>query len=182
MDKTFLTGSTGSAEENDKTVYAFPNTTGLDPETYKTVDNKAVEKKVSDGLFCKDSAGKVMLPKFDSEGNRYTYLVRETIPDSIASQLYISSNDNGTFSNKFKDNVNRRKITVTKNWDRTQVSEEEKENQYPSVTFTLYRYEAGTDSSRAVEIEKHTINSNEFKDIGNTESASYTFKDLLVYS
>ena len=182
VDKTFLTGSTGSAEENDKTVYAFPNTTGLDPETYKTVDNKAVEKKVSDGLFCKDSAGKVMLPKFDSEGNRYTYLVRETIPDSIASQLYISSNDNGTFSNKFKDNVNRRKITVTKNWDRTQVSEEEKENQYPSVTFTLYRYEAGTDSSRAVEIEKHTINSNEFKDIGNMESASYTFKDLLVYS
>lgn len=182
VDKTFLTGSTGSTEENDKTVYAFPNTTGLDPETHKTVDNKEAEKKVSEGLFCKDSAGTVMLPKFDSEGNRYTYLVRETIPDSIASQLYISSNDNGTFSNKFKDNVNRRKITVTKNWDRTQVSGDATEDQYPSVTFTLYRYEAGTNDSKAVEIEKHTINSNEFKDNGSTKSASYTFEDLLVYS
>lgn len=170
VDTTHLTGS--KAESNDKTRYQFP-------------DAEVTEGEINAGfIYMVD--GKPMLPKFDSDGKRYTYLVRESITDTISSQLYIQVNTNGTLSNVFRSDVNRRNITVTKTWE-SRNNLKDGENKYPSVTYTLYRYEpAGLDEKGKIvekqltKIETHTINPGEFTDPNG--EASYTFQNLLVYS
>lgn len=169
VDTTHLTGS--KAESNDKTRYQFP-------------DAEVTEGEINAGfIYMVD--GKPMLPKFDSDGKRYTYLVRESITDTISSQLYIQVNTNGTLSNVFRSDVNRRSIKVTKTWDKREALAESEEK-YPSVTYTLYRYEPGLDAAGKFEeknvtkIETHTINPGEFTDPNG--EASYTFQNLLVYS
>ncbi|MGO5541453.1 SpaA isopeptide-forming pilin-related protein [Blautia sp. HCP3S3_H10_1] len=170
VDTTHLTGS--KAESNDKTRYQFP-------------DAEVTEGEINAGfIYMVD--GKPMLPKFDSDGKRYTYLVRESITDTISSQLYIQVNTNGTLSNVFRSDVNRRNITVTKTWE-SRNNLKDGENKYPSVTYTLYRYEpAGLDEKGKIvekqltKIETHTINPGEFT--GPNGEASYTFQNLLVYS
>ena len=152
----------GKLTEN-KTVYEFPN-----------------ESSVAIDGFIKNVDGKLMLPKFDSEGKPYTYLIRETIVDPIASQLYNETNQNGTLSNVFRSDLNRRKITVTKSWaERNNLTTEEEE--YPSVTYTLYRYEKGNEESTRQEIATYTISSADFKD-SEDGTVSHTFDNLLVYS
>jgi hypothetical protein len=149
---------------------------------YSFPDEDISDEELDQGLICKQADGSYMLPKFDADGNRYNYLVRENIPDQIASQLYNEVNSNGTLSNRFRDDINRRQITVTKTWDRSAVSGlDTKENQYPSVTYTLYRYEAGKEDSTTEEIESYTISASEFA-ASEDGSASHTFGDLLVYS
>lgn len=168
VDTTHLTGS--EAGSKSKTKYRFPDTDVSDEE-------------ISQGLIYKvtgtDGKQVNMLPKFDKDGNRYIYLVREVISDNIEGQLYNKINENGTLVNEFRKDVNRRKITVTKKWaGRDELKDGEKK--YPSVTYTLYRYEAGNEEETRQKIESHTINSAEFT--GQNGEASYTFKDLLVYS
>lgn len=168
VDTTHLTGS--EVGSKSKTKYSFP-------------DADVSDEEISQGLIYKvtgtDGKQTNMLPKFDQDGNRYTYLVREVISDSIEGQLYNKINENGTLVNEFRKDVNRRKITVTKKWaGREELKDGEKK--YPSVTYTLYRYEAGNEEVTRQKIESHTINSAEFT--GQNGEASYTFKDLLVYS
>ena len=164
VDTTRLSGS--KTDGNDKTRYTFPDSENV------------TQEELDEGLISKQD-GKAMLPKFDKNGKRYTYLVRETIKDPIASQLYISTNTNGTISNLFRKDLNRRSITVTKNWKgRENLAESEKK--YPSVTYTLYRYENGKEADTTIKLETHTINAIEFT--GQNGQASYTFKDLLIYS
>ena len=170
VDTTKLTGS--SSGNNDKSRYTFP-------------DSDVTQEELDAGLISEvagsDGTKTYMLPKFDPEGERYTYLIKETIADPIASQLYNEVNNNGTLSNIFRSDINRRRITVTKEWDRgTLVTEEDK---YPSVTFSLYRYEAGKDSedpANCTLIETHTIGADEFA--AQKGKVSYTFDDLLIYS
>ncbi len=163
VDTTRLADS--ASGRDSKTQYSFPDS------------NNVSKEELNDGLICK-VGNSYMLPKFDADGNRYTYLVRETIEDPISSQLYSEVNTNGTLSNKFRTDINRRKITVNKSWDRGSLSSEE--DKYPSVTFTLYRYEAGNEENTLKKIASHTINSDEFT--GSKGEASYTFDDLLIYS
>ncbi|MDD6711852.1 MAG: SpaA isopeptide-forming pilin-related protein [Sharpea porci] len=165
VDTTHLTDSSSSTTSNDKTRYAFPDSSVSDDETKNGL------------IVMKD--GKPMLPKFDANGKRYIYLVRETMNGDIQKKLYVSTNTNGTISNTFRSDINRRAITVTKNWDkRTKLLGNE--NQYPSVTYNLYRYEIGKEDSTKKQIATHTINANEFT--GENGQASYTFSDLLIYS
>ena len=164
VDTTHLGSS--KTDGNDKTRYTFPD------------NDNVTQEELDKGLISMQD-GKAMLPKFDANGNRYTYLVRETIKDPIASQLYISTNINGTISNLFREDLNRRTITVTKHWaGRENLADNEK--QYPSVTYTLYRYEKGKEAATTTKLETHTINADEFT--GQNGQASYKFKDLLIYS
>ena len=89
--------------------------------------------------------------------------------------MYISTNINGTISNLFREDLNRRTITVTKHW-----AGRENQKQYPSVTYTLYRYEKDKEKDTTTKLETHTINADEFT--GQNGQASYKFKDLLIYS
>lgn len=169
VDTTHLSGSTTGT--NDKTRYSFP-------------DSDVTKEELEAGLICKMTSGdgiSYKLPKFDSTGNRYTYLVREEISDTIAGQLYSEMNDNGTLSNTFRSDINRRKITVTKNWNRGSLATGE--DKYPSVTVSLYRYKKGTAertvTADATLIATHTFAASEFNTAGD---ASYTFEDLLVYA
>ena len=170
VDTTHLSGS--KSEGNDRTRYTFP-------------DAKVTDDELNAGLICKVGE-KMMLPKFDAEGRRYTYLVRETMEDPLTGQLYSEINANGTLMNVFRSDVNRRQITVTKSWaGRENLKDSEKK--YPSVTYTLYRYEPSVENGvltavdgTTVKIASHTIQSSEFT--GQNGQASYTFKDLLIYS
>ncbi len=166
VDTTHLSGS-------GKTSYSFPDTTDKTQE--------ALDQKVKDGLFVQ-AESTYMLPKFDADGKRYSYLVRETFADndSISSQLYNEINTNGTLSNKFRNDINRRTITVTKKWTGRENLRNE-EAKYPSVTYTLYRYEAGKDDNTAVQIASYQISAAEIAEAVNGE-VSHTFTDLLVYS
>lgn len=152
----------GKLTEN-KTVYEFPNKA--------STERAGVIEKVN---------GKLMLPKFDPNGQHYTYLIRETISDKIASQLYNETNQNGTLSNVFRNDLNRRKITVTKSWAGRE-NLKVHEAKYPSVTYTLWRYEKDKEQSTEKEIETYTISSTAFAN-SKDGTVSYTFDDLLVFS
>ena len=173
VDTTHLTKETDGS--GDKTRYSFPDTDVTDNERR----NGLIVEVNEDGKKVP------MLPKFDDQGKRYTYLVRETIADPIASQLYTRANTNGTLTNVFRRDLNRRHITVTKTWaGRDNLNENEKK--YPSVTYTLYRYEAtelgksDAEMTTKTKIAEHTFNSNDFT--GQNGEVSWTFKDLLIYS
>ncbi|MCR5293886.1 MAG: Cna B-type domain-containing protein, partial [Lachnospiraceae bacterium] len=119
--------------------------------------------------------GVMMLPKFNEDGERYLYLVRERIEDPIASQLYMETNSNGTLINSFRSDLNRRSITVTKEWEGRPVNA-----QYPSVNYKLYRYELGKESTTTTLLKEHRISAADCKAAGG--NVSYTFSDLLIYS
>ena len=162
VDMTHLTDNAAAS----KSQYSFP-------------DADITQEELDKGLICKVD-GKAMLPKFDAEGRRYKYLIRENITDPIASQLYSQITANDTLSNVFRQDLNRRTITVTKTWEQ-RGDLQDKEQQYPSVTYTLYRYEAGKpENETLIKIETHTIDSDAFT--GQSGQASYTFKNLLIYS
>lgn len=191
IDTTHLTGSTEGS--NDRTIYNFPDTSDESEES--------LAEAVAAGYLCKVEISGVdapfyKLPKFDEEGNRYTYLVRESFEGSddrsnaIAGQLYISTNDNGTITNEFKSNINLRSITVTKKWNRSALENLDEaiksgENKFPSVTYTLYRYEIGNEDATRTQIAHHTITAAEFaeKYVSNSNAeVSYTFENLRIFS
>lgn len=119
------------------------------------------------------------LPKYDKNGEKYKYTVSEKFSDDITRQLYTNRNLNGTLLNIFKDNINRRKISVTKKWQRGDNIRPE-ENKYPSVTYNLYRYEEGTEISKAELIETIKIPSIDFNSANGEKTV--VFDDLLVCS
>lgn len=119
------------------------------------------------------------LPKFDPEGKRYYYFVKEQFDEAILDLLYSKTNANGTLTNTFKRDANRRQITVIKLWNNRYLDDTAGEKKYPSVTFELYRYEDGSASDTAKLISEYTFPSSAFDTDGN---ASYVFDDLLIYS
>ena len=115
------------------------------------------------------------LPKFNEEGRRWYYSIREVFPSEIADSLYTEKFENGTLTNVFRKEVNRRAIAVTKTWaGRENLKDGEKK--YPSVTFQLYRY-VKQDTPELLKTVK--INANQFAENG---TYTYTFDDLLIYS
>ena len=125
------------------------------------------------------SFGTGTLPKFNEEGRRWYYSVREVLPDGITDSLYTERFANGTLTNEFLTNVNRRSIKVTKTWVRENLFPNE-ENKYPSVTYYLYRHEEGK-TAPSQPLKTVTINASEFANSKNGQY-TYTFEDLLIYS
>lgn len=134
------------------------------------------------------------LPQYDENGERYIYTLEEVIP-SESDFLYKKENKNNSLVNTFDVEENKRSISVTKSWDRSQipsdaeVDKDENENQYPAVTLNLYRYKKpadgvtlNADDKRAGGVLKSiTISAQKFKEAQNG-SVTVTFDDLLIYS
>ena len=121
------------------------------------------------------------LPKFNEEGRRWYYSIREVFPSEIADSLYTEKFGNGTLTNVFRKEVNRRSISVTKTW-----AGRKDGDKYPSVTYTLYRYEYWVENdvahtSAPVALETVKINASTFAQSENGQYA-HTFNDLLIYS
>ena len=121
------------------------------------------------------------LPKFNEEGQRWYYTIREVFPSEIADSLYTEKYENGTLTNVFRKEVNRRAIAVTKTW-----AGREDGDKYPSVTYTLYRYEYWVENgeehtSVPVALETVKINASTFAQSENGQY-THTFTDLLIYS
>ena len=191
-DNSIIQIGTTKLSGSGKTSYTFPATDS--DGKISDADLAALRPAITAGYVCEvndNGTKKYQLPKFDADGNRYYYLVRETLADTVSSQLYNEINDNGTLSNQFRTDINRRSITVTKKWSRTaldNLTDKDKENKFPSVTFTLYRYVvSSTDSAEDIAkkegtpIASHTFSAADFK-AAEDEKVTYTFDDLLVYS
>ena len=118
------------------------------------------------------------LPKFNEEGRRWYYTIREVFPSEIADSLYTEKFANNTLINVFREEVNRRSISVTKTWIRPE-NLEDGENKYPSVTFYLYRYVEGQDTTNLEPLKTVKIAADQFAE---NDTYTYTFDDLLIYS
>lgn len=164
-----------------KTDFKFPDKdTALYPgKVYE------VEVKNEDGTTVTNEDGTTatvkMLPKFDPDGNRYTYLVREDILDNeIADTLYTKTSASGTLANSFRTDVNRRSITVTKHWDNRHLLDGA-DIVYPGVKYELYRYELGNEANTCQLLKTDTISAAKFK-AADEGQATLTFDDLLIFS
>ena len=138
-----------------------------------------------EGLAGFNSATAPGLPKFDPEGRRYVYAIYERMPDAITDQLYTEESVSGTLTNTFRRDVNRRSIAVTKTWlGRDNLKDGEKV--YPSITYTLYRYEKGADPENAKELQVKRVSAADVKANAETPEETRqplcTFTDLLIYS
>ena len=124
-----------------------------------------------EGLAGFNSATAPGLPKFDPEGRRYVYAIYERMPDTITDQLYTEQSVSGTLTNTFRRDVNRRSIAVTKTWlGRDNLKDGEKV--YPSITYTLYRYEKGADPENAKELQVKRVSAADVK--ANAETPEET--------
>ncbi|MGO4945468.1 SpaA isopeptide-forming pilin-related protein [Blautia sp. Sow4_E7] len=129
------------------------------------------------------------LPKFNGEGRRWYYSIREVFPDTITNSLYTENFDNGTLTNVFLKNGNRRTIQVMKTWNRGKLLENEKDK-YPSVTYYLYRYEEGVSPENAALLKSIQVSANDVAANANWAATGEgqekpplcEFKDLLIYS
>ena len=129
------------------------------------------------------------LPKFNGEGRRWYYSIREVFPDTITNSLYTENFDNGTLTNVFLKNGNRRTIQVMKTWNRGKLLENEKDK-YPSVTYYLYRYEEGVNPEKAALLKSIQVPANDVAANANWAATGEgqekpplcEFKDLLIYS
>lgn len=129
------------------------------------------------------------LPKFNGEGRRWYYSIREVFPNTIADSLYTENFDNGTLTNVFLKNGNRRTIQVMKTWNRGQLLENEKDK-YPSVTYYLYRYEEGVNPENAALLKSIQVPADDVAANANWAATGEgqekpplcEFKDLLIYS
>lgn len=160
----------------DKDKYGF-----VLPDTSSITDEE-LESAVSNGLLVKTSDGEVMLPKYDENGERYSYIVREKLgagSNDVTEQLYTKVSVGGSITNTFRSDVNRRNITVTKTWGRD-VLDDSREKVYPSVTYYLWRYVQENGKDSAIKIDEATVGASSFSESDDTYS--YTFKDLLTYS
>ena len=119
------------------------------------------------------------LPKFNGEGQRWSYSVREVIADDIADSLYTERFANGVLTNVFLRDVNRRSIAVTKTWAGRENLLPNEIAKYPSVTFKLYRYVDGQDTANLQPLKTVKIGADQFTGNG---TYTYTFEDLLIYS
>lgn len=139
------------------------------------------------------------LPQYDENGERYIYTLEEVIP-SESDFLYVQENKNNSLVNTFNVSENKRSISVTKYWDRTNVPTDDsgnkisRENEYPAVTLYLYRYKMPADGAPPLTadakktggfLQSITINAQEFEQAaenGGDGSVTVTFDDLLIYS
>ena len=143
-----------------------------------------LEVKGSSFTFAfKDQDGRTLqLPKYDEEGDPYTYSVTESFPDDAATsfgQVFEMTHVSRDLQVTNKYIAQGRSIQVTKAFDTKGWTEAEKKaGRYPDVEFTLYRVKPGerftkTDSQK---LKTTTISGTQFKD-GNG-SVTITFDNL----
>lgn len=131
----------------------------------------------------KDQAGKTLqLPKYDEKGDPYTYSVTESFPDDAATSFdqvfemtYVSRDLQ--VANKYI--AKRRSIQVTKTFDTTGWTEDEKKaGRYPDVEFTLYRVKPGDTYTKAdsQKLKTTTISGTQFE--AGKGTATITFDNL----
>jgi len=143
-----------------------------------------LEVKGSSFTFAfKDQAGKTLqLPKYDEEGDPYTYSVTESFPDDAATsfgQVFEMTHVSRDLQVTNKYNAGRRSIQVTKTFDTTGWTDDEiKAGRYPDVEFTLYRVKPGDKYTKAdsQKLKTRTISGTQFKD-GNGR-VTITFDNL----
>lgn len=158
--------------DKDKHSFAFPDVSQMTDEDKKS----AVEENI---LTYNETMHSYALPKFDENGNRYVYVLYEELKGT-AGQLYTQVSAKGTLSNTFRNDVNRRTIRVTKTWTgRDNLTKAEQ--QYPSVTYNLYRYVKKDGAGKAQLIDTVKISASDFAGKENG-MYSHDFTDLLVYS
>jgi pilin isopeptide linkage protein len=119
----------------------------------------------------KDQAGKTLqLPKYDEEGDPYTYSVTESFPDDAATsfgQVFEMTHVSRDLQVTNKYIAKRRSIQVTKTFDTTGWTDDEiKAGRYPDVEFTLYRVKPGDTYTKAEnqKLKTTTIPGSQFKD------------------
>ena len=156
-------------------------------QPYKVGEKQAtadLEVKGSSFTFAfKDQAGKTLqLPKYDEEGDPYTYSVTESFPDDAATsfdQVFEMTHVSRDLQVANKYIAQRRSIQVTKTFDTTGWTEDEiKAGRYPDVEFTLYRVKPGDKYTKAdsQKLKTRTISGTQFKD-GNGR-VTITFDNL----
>ena len=144
-----------------------------------------LEVKGSSFTFAfKDQAGNTLqLPKYDKEGNPYTYSVTESFPDDAATsfdQVFEMTHVSRDLQVTNKYIANRRSIQVTKTFDTEGWTEDEiKAGRYPDVEFTLYRVKPGQEFNKnnaSQKLKTTTIDGATFKE--NNGKVTVTFDDL----
>lgn len=131
----------------------------------------------------KDQAGKTLqLPKYDEEGDPYTYSVTESFPDDAATsfdQVFEMTHVSRDLQVANKYIAQRRSIQVTKTFDTTGWTEDEiKAGRYPDVEFTLYRVKPGDTYTKAdsQKLKTTTISGTQFE--AGKGTATITFDNL----
>ena len=143
-----------------------------------------LEVKGSSFTFAfKDKNDKTLqLPKYDEEGKPYIYSVTESFPDDAATsfgQVFEMTHVSRDLQVTNKYIAQRRSIQVTKTFDTTGWTEDEKKaGRYPDVEFTLYRVKPGDTYTKAdsQKLQTKTISGTQFKDGNGT--ADVTFDNL----
>lgn len=131
----------------------------------------------------KDQAGKTLqLPKYDEKGDPYTYSVTESFPDDAATsfdQVFEMTHVSRDLQVANKYIAKRRSIQVTKTFDTTGWTEDEKKaGRYPDVEFTLYRVKPGDTYTKAdsQKLKTTTISGTQFE--AGKGTATITFDNL----
>ncbi len=131
----------------------------------------------------KGQDGKTLqLPKYDEEGDPYTYSVTESFPDDAATsfdQVFEMTHVSRDLQVTNKYIAQRRSIQVTKTFDTTGWTKDEiKAGRYPDVEFTLYRVKPGDTYTKAdsQKLKTTTISGTQFKTGNGT--ATITFDNL----
>ena len=128
----------------------------------------------------KDQSGKTLqLPKYDVEGDPYTYSVTESFPDDAATsfdQVFEMTHVSRDLQVTNKYIAKRRSIQVTKTFDTTGWTDDEiKAGRYPDVEFTLYRVKPGQTFTKAdnQKLKTTTISGTQFKAENGTVTVSF---------
>ena len=143
-----------------------------------------LEVKGSSFTFAfKDQAGKTLqLPKYDEEGDPYTYSVTESFSDDAATsfgQVFEMTHVSRDLQVTNKYIAKRRSIQVTKTFDTTGWTKDEiKAGRYPDVEFTLYRVKPGDEYTKAdsQKLKTTTIPGTQF--VVGKGTATITFDNL----
>lgn len=164
--------------------------TAEDPHYMNTIELKGGQTHFT---FDKDYNGN-KLQKYNTYGEVYIYYLKEndeviaTSGKCAEGDLYKTLYANNSVINKFNIDTNKRRIIVTKKWDRNNVPVGE--NKYPEVKINLYRYigvEHDKDSTENVSIgnmdllKTEVIDPKVFEDNGGTDY-EIEFDNLLIYS
>ena len=148
------------------------------------------------------SSDEASLPRYDADGRRYEYRAVEVVtgligtpalPESkvdgfdvaadgspnLAGDVYaVQHGDTGSFvlTNTYKPEQGN--LTVKKIVDGDRVAGDE----FPAVTFTLYRYDPDAGEQSASKVDEVTITKFESSDNNVTGTATHTFEDLDVFT
>ena len=133
----------------------------------------------------KDKSGKTLqLPKYDEDGEPYTYSITESFPENAATtfdQVFVMTHVSKDLQVANQYIAATRNITVTKTFDTTGWTDDEiKNGSYPDVEFTLYRVKPGEkfqENNNSQRLQTKTISGSEFAKAPNGK-VSIAFNDL----